>query len=277
MTLNETVESSPAEGSLIPTEPSEMPSGETLTAEVEETPEVEEPKEEPREEPKEAKEDLRFDKHPRFQELLKERKELKGELDQIKQQMEALKPKSPPKTSLLSLTEEQLQERLDENPKALLAEFASELQDQWLDRQRQEEERKAARQAEEDLSTRAERVFGDFANQHPDFMDLWDEGRGPIKQLMDKEPGIHNAISAYHVLTAEAREAEVQKRIDAAVKEAEKKFTANQRAKRGTSLLNTGPGGGPAGADGDLLKDTSKHGGTVNVLVERLKAMRAAR
>ena len=112
--------------------------------------------------------------------------------------------------------------------------------------------------------------YQSFAEQHPDFDSMWEDGTLP--DYMDKHPG-HNAISAYLLLT---RESQVKSEVEKAVAEAEKKFASNQRAKREQRPLAAGPqttGTMDAPVDAEL-KDSKKFGGSTRVLANRLRALR---
>lgn len=217
-------------------------------------------------------EDDRFDKHPRFQELrtraeTAEKRTAKLE-SQVEKLLEGKSPKGKEKEEptfkdVSKMTNEELLDFQSEDPHAyyknVLAQAKHELGADF--------DSKLEKKSSEDAIVS---TYQDFAEKNPEFDTLWDQGK--IKAYMEDNPG-HNAISAYYMLTSEKS---TQDAIDAAVKSAEEKFVANQRAKRKSKPLSSGPqttGTKDAPVDAQL-QDTKKFGGVTRVLADRLKARR---
>jgi hypothetical protein len=101
-------------------------------------------------------------------------------------------------------------------------------------------ERENEQKAEEDrfIST-----YKDFAASNPDFEEKWESGE--LKEFMDARPG-HNALSAYLAISHESRI---------------KRAVAEKLAQKGLG--------------DDPLSDTKKHGGSTQVLANRLRALRS--
>lgn len=217
----------------------------------------------------------RFDKHPRFQELrtkaeAAEKRAIKLE-SQVSKLMEATSKKTSgekgaddlPYKDTSKMTAEQLLDWQSEDPhgyyKNVLEQAKHEVNQDF-------DHRLEAKNSEDAIVTE----YQTFAEQHPDFDGMWEDGTLP--GFMDKHPG-HNAISAYLVLSGEKR---TQEAVDKAVAAAEKKFATNQRAKRESRSLGAGPQttgshGAPVDAE---LQDSKKFGGTTRVLANRLRALR---
>ena len=230
----------------------------------------------PDEQPDLSGDDTRFDKHPRFQKLIQDRDEAReariraeAERDYLKQQSEA-KPRgeTPAETkpdfiNILDMSDDDLREQMDSNPKGLMANLL----------------RQAKVELEEDLTGKFDEretnraiasTFENYAKENTSFDDMWK--RGEIQAYMKANPG-HNAISAHMVLTREAQE---KSKIEAAVKEAVEKERRNFRQKKETTVLPQGPQTAPTEIDVDAeLKDTKAHGGFVNLMTKRIQQMRA--
>ena len=225
-------------------------------------------------------EDDRFDKHPRFQELntkvgdlASENQRLQGMVDAltkaIPKQEASEKEEAPTFTDVTGKTDEELQEWFDDSPKEFMANFAEQVR---------YEVTKAvnAENAQAKTKSDAQGEIGKFSEKHPDFLTKWESGE--IQAVMNKYPqGFHNAISAYHELTEPIKqatmEATVQEQIDKAVKEAEKRVTANFKAKRRIAPIDSSGAPKNSAPDQDL-KDTKKSGGLVSAIADRINRSR---
>jgi hypothetical protein len=115
----------------------------------------------------------------------------------------------------------------------------------------------------------------EFAAEHPDFDEMW--ARNELQNFIAAHPG-HNAVSAYYYLTAEKRKADTEAQVNSAVKEAEKKFVENAKAKNEARTLPAGPQNVGATVDTEQeLQDTKKFGGTTRVLANRLTRLRQSK
>jgi hypothetical protein len=112
-----------------------------------------------------------------------------------------------------------------------------------------------------------------YKAEHPDFEGLWNDGS--IKKYMAEHPLVRTPTHAYEAMTQDKRTKDA---VDTAVKEAvektKKEMLDNFQAKREASTFRKGPAPRGATADEDL-KDTSKRGGVISTLAERLERRRA--
>ena len=225
--------------------------------------------------------DTRFDNHPRFQQLIAERdglktsfQELNDKFTQLEKSVSGNKPgdagegDESPMAKLAGMSKNDLADFISDNPhdytQMILDQAKSELTSEFGEKLNQGRFEDA--------------VVGEleaFAKAHEDFDPMYESGL--LQQFISSHPG-HNAISAYFTLTADKRQGEVQGLIDNAVKKAEDKFTANQKARNQISIMPSAPQGAPnANAIDPELSDTKKHGGKTTVLANRLARMRQAK
>lgn len=229
-------------------------------------------------------ENTRFDQHPRFQQLRKERDDERKARERLEAQMEILTKvvDAPPdvegeKTDNLpyrdtgKMTEEELAEWQANDPKGFADNLAAKIKhDLLVDMQRQSEAT-SRRNA-------TEQTYARFAEKNPDFRSRWETGE--IKKFIERNPG-HNPMSAYHDIISEDREKSVQTRIDEAVAKAktdtEKEVLARIKSKQKANVLGAGPAITPVrDEDASSLNDTKRHGGKVTVLANMLQSMRRA-
>jgi len=222
-------------------------------------------------EEKEEDADLtRFDKHPRFNELRTRAEKAEDRVARLEAKLDkALEsvvsrpgnegPEELPYKDISKMTAEQLLDWQSEDPIAyhnnLLAQAKYELGRDFDSRLEQ-------RSGEDAVVSTYQR----FAETHDDFDAMWDNGE--LQKFIQANPG-HNTISAYYALT---NEKQTQAATEKAVAAAEKKFTANQKAKRENKSLSAGPqttGTSSAPVDSELL-DTKKFGGPIAVMAKRL-------
>jgi len=230
--------------------------------------------------------ETRFDKHPRWQEMLREREEakkaveqeriarakLEGELEALKRQTQVEKP--PVKADykdITALTAEEIAEWQATDPKGFAANMYAQVKSEAL--MKMQEDFRAEREAE-NKKVSIERTYKEFEDKHKDFKPMWDSGE--IVRFIEANPG-HNPISAYHAMTYETR---MQKAIEEArtkaIKETEEKVNKNWQAKKQARVLGTGPSGPGADTEDKELKDVKTQGGLYNVLAKRLDRLRTA-
>jgi hypothetical protein len=212
----------------------------------------------------------RFDKHPRFQELMKERDTFKQELAAIKAQMEVLAPKAAAKEekvlpfkNITTMTKEQLLEWQEDDPVG----YAANLYQQMLHETR---EAIKVEQAEAQRTNSLKGTYEKYQKDNPDFIGMWNSGE--LQKFMDENPG-HNAISAHKELTEKAR---IDAAVAKAVKEATEKVQKDFQAKRNAEVISDG--GTVKVVDGvpDELKNPDKYGGVTQTLAGRLARLRQA-
>jgi hypothetical protein len=227
-----------------------------------------------------AKNDDRLDKHPRFQQLIAERDALKTSVSTLTARMDGLEAKgangtdandsgdSSPMAKLADMDKNELADFITDNPH----EYSQMILDQAKTDVTSELSEKMNQGRFEDAVVHELEAF---ASQNEDFDPMWESG--VLKQFMQSHPG-QNAISAYYLLTADKRKGEVDGMIEEAVKKAEDKFTANQKAKNQISVIPSAPqGAGNTRAVDAELKDTKKFGGDKTVLASRLTRFRQAK
>ena len=220
---------------------------------------------------KEPEED-RFDKHPRFQELIKFKKESSEELKALKAQLaERAEPKEPEFKDVMGMTEDEIQEWMDTDPKAYQANLIKQIRADVANELRSEQNQSTEEQ-------RVLKTFDSYAAENKTFDPMWDSGE--IQAFMNANPG-HNAISAHMAMTMADKETEVEARIKEAVekaqKETEEKVIKQFKAKKGAQVLGSGPAS--TGTVHDVapeLKDPKKYGGINTVLAARLAERRRA-
>lgn len=231
--------------------------------------------------------ETRFDKHPRWQQMLQEREQakqladqeriarakLEGELEALRRQPPA-ETKAPVKTDykdLTALTEEEIAEWQATDPKGFAANMYAQVKSEAL---REVQQSIKAEQAAEQSKVNIERTYKEFEAKHKDFKPMWDSGE--IIKFIEANPG-HNPISAYQAMTYETR---MQKAIEEArakaIKETEEKVNKNWQAKKQARVLGTGPSGPGADTEDKELKDVKTQGGLYNVLAKRLDRLRTA-
>ena len=212
---------------------------------------------------------VRFDQHPDWQRMMKERDDARIEAAVAKAKLEAVAPKVEPAPKELpykditQMSKEELIEWQEDDPKG----YAANLYAQIKYEQIQEFKREQAEQAQ---TSSIKKTYQTYEKENPDFRKMWDSGA--ITEFMQKNPG-HNAISAHMVMTSQAKTAAA---VAKAAKDAEEKVTKNFAAKRHAQVITDGVDGARASkSEPDKeIKDTKQHGGITSVLASRLRAMR---
>jgi len=232
----------------------------------------------------ETDDDTRFDKHPRFKKLIKDRDEYRDRAVRAEAEAKVLReiPRLTPTVDgagteeqvdfedISQMSEDDIKEKLDENPLGFLANYGRQLRYEITQELNQNI-------ASRDAKTAAQKTFDGYAKDHPDFTEFWNNGE--IDRFIKANPG-HNAISAHQVLTAKVREEERQAAIDEAVekakKETEARVLADVKAKRSADTLGAGPPTGGVVHDqiAPELKEPKKFGGLITALAQRSKERR---
>lgn len=237
----------------------------------------------------------RFDKHPRFQELMQERNEARRMAEEARRVAEEVriekarleaerelmkKAESPPYKDLTSMTDEEIEEWARSDPKGYAANMYLQIRHEVMNDLRGEiSKQEQAR----DMKVREQRIkstYDKYEAEHPDFAPMWESGE--IMRFIENNPG-HNPISAHMAIVRDRDKSLVDSRIKAAVdeavakaiKETEERVNKNWQAKRAASVLGGGPASQPiaAGADAEL-SNTKERGGTIAVLASRLSRLR---
>ncbi len=225
-----------------------------------------------------AQEDeTRFDKHPRFQELISSKNDLKAQLKTLQTRVdEGLKPKEeeedPGYKDISKMSEDDLREWIDSDPIAYTANIAKQIKAE------------VTAEVEGSFSQRSQensvlKTFDDYAAKNETFDQMWDSGE--IQTFINKNPG-HNAISAHMALTSETTangaEAKIKDAVEKAIKETEERVIKNFKAKKGAQVIGSGPvtTGTAQGRVAQELKQPKKFGGINTVLAARLQERRQA-
>ena len=230
---------------------------------------------------KEAADKTPFHEHPRFKQLIQERDELRSKIAEIEQKVSAKSTNNEGNPTVIQqlagMKDDEIRDLFDENPKLFLSNVIRAAVDESTNQVQQHLKMTEDQKRTQSYQKGVQNTFDTFGAKHEDFWPMWDSG--DIKAYMDENPG-HNAISAYHALTADKSAEAMQAKIDAAVKEAvekkEQEMLANIKAKRNAITLGGGPSRGQAGGPPAELQDTKKHGGLTATLADRLRAMRSA-
>lgn len=215
----------------------------------------------------------RFDKDPDWQRIMKARDEAieraaraEAVLERIEKSAKEDKSteEAPSYKDITQMEADKLREWQEDDPVG----YAANLYAQVLSEVRQQikTEQTQSKQTESITST-----FTKFGEKHPDFQKMWDSGE--VKKFMDANPG-HNAMSAFHELTAEKR---IQEAAEKAAKEAKEKVISDLKAKRGAAVLSDSPSISPPGGKDVELTDTKQRGGLTSVLANRLRSLRESR
>jgi len=196
--------------------------------------------------------------------------EMKRRLDEIESRVKSgdddtgSKEETPPLEDILSLEDEQeILDAFQEDPKG----FISGLLDRAKYELKQEVE---TVESEKEYYDTLKKNLDDFAEKHDGFIEFATSDKA-IDYI--REHPEHNAVSAYLV------EEYIPKAIKQAKEEGRREAINYLKTKGHASVLDGGSGLGDGGhydVDDDL-KETDKHGGLREVLVNRLKAAREAR
>jgi hypothetical protein len=224
-----------------------------------------------------AQEDeTRFDKHPRFQELIQSKNDLKDQIKtlqtQVSEGLKSKEPEDPGYKDVSKMTAEEIREWMEEDPIAYTANIAKQIRAEVT----KDVEDKFTQRTHED---KVLKTFDDYAAKNETFDAMWDSGE--IQRFIDKNPG-HNAISAHMALTLEAKakdiETQIKEAVEKAQKETEERVVKNFKAKKGAQVLSSGPvsTGTVQGKIAPELKTPKKFGGINTVLAARLKERRQA-
>ncbi len=224
-----------------------------------------------------AQEDeARFDKHPRFQELIQSKNDLKEQVKTLQTQVgEGLKtkePEDPGYKDVSKMTADEMRAWMEDDPVAYTANIAKQIRAEVT----KDVEGKFSQRSHED---RVLKTFDDYAAKNETFDQMWDTGE--LQRFIDKNPG-HNAISAHMALmsgsNAKDVETQIKDAVEKAQKETEERIIKNFKAKKGAQVLSSGPTstGTVHGKIAPELKDPKNFGGVNAVLAARLKERRQA-
>lgn len=228
--------------------------------------------------PTEGKDDeARFDKHPAWQRIKKERDDARLEKAKLEGMLEAVQttakpvrkeePAPLPFKDINKMTPEQIREWQEDDPKG----FAENLQKQAIHIAKQEvmQEHHMRTQAEQERGG-LQKSYEEFEKVHTDFRKMWDSGE--IMDYIKTHPG-ENPKSAYFQLTLNDK---ISEAVAKAKKETEEEVTKRFQAKRSAKVLGEGPSGAGRAVEDPTLQNTKQHGGRTAVLADKLRSMRQA-
>jgi hypothetical protein len=225
-----------------------------------------------------------FHKHPAWQRIMKERDEKDAALQVAEGKLQVFEtvksdpiPIGDPKATeeevpykdISTLSEKEIDEWWEDDKVGLMANLAQQVAHET-------EQRVMGIVDEKGRTDRANETFQKFGDKHPDFWELWGDGKGKIAQLMETSLG-HNAISAYYELKEESTQKEIDAKIAEAKAEGEKAALKKLKVKgSAANLLGAGPStaGQVKTPEDQRMKDPKKFGGDTAVLAQRLKERR---
>lgn len=227
---------------------------------------------EPNVEPQ-ADEDTRFDKHPRFKQLLSSEKTLKQQIAAMEQKLAKLEaPPAPPRNFDAEL--DALDAKLAEGDIDLAThqKQTRQIQRELANYEREQAQRQTAEQYQ------ARELQDAFLKDHGFVKELLDTRSDEIDALIQQYP-LHDSLSAALALRVKeletAQDATVQKAVAEAVAAKEKEMLANFKAKQTARSLSEDARSVTAPDLNAPLKDTAKMGGVKQALAGRLKALRS--
>ena len=217
--------------------------------------------------------DVRFDKHPRFQELISGNRAMKAQIAQQAEQIEALQEipekKETAYKDMGAMPKEELTEMIEEDPQGFARNLALQIRSEVREEVLSEVQDEIAANKETADRKSIEKTYTKYSQDHSDFDKMWDSGK--LQSYMDENPG-HNAISAHMALTKEVdAQSKIDEAVAKAVKETESKSTKSLKAKKNAQVLGGGPSSTGRAVDQMPveLKDTKKYGGLATVLAAR--------
>lgn len=224
-----------------------------------------------------AQEDeARFDKIPRFKELIESnttsKEKIKSLQKQIDEGLKPEKPEDPGYKDVSKMTATEMREWMEEDPIAYTANIAKQIRAEVT----KDVEGQFSQRSHEDKMLK---TFDDYAAKNETFDQMWDSGE--IQRFIDKNPG-HNAISAHMALMSDGNakgvEIQIKDATEKAIKKTEERMIKNFKAKKGAQVLSSGPTttGTVQGKIAPELKDPKKFGGINTVLAARLRERRQA-
>lgn len=252
----------------------------------------EDTKAETKEEAKSTDDD-RFDKHPRFQELLKGKKESDRRLQLAEQKFEEMGRKyqdlerrlTEQATKAPEMDDEKLAEMYDQDPVKAIKFISDKAK---ADAKRELRDEITSETSQRETFNRMSSALKEFIKGNSDFQEMWDSGE--LQQLADENPLFNTPIAAYLHVSGQKKldslKAEMTKAMEDAVSAARKeerdkaakeieKIKADVKAKREITVLPERSASKPASGSIDAeLKNTN--GNLVGTLTQRLLNRRAA-
>jgi hypothetical protein len=170
-----------------------------------------------------------FSQHPRFQELIKEKNELKDRLSKIEaeKQQPGKKPESKSKynfNNVMGMEDDEIVDQFTNSPKSFLANFAQQVAHEIMSDVQAEQQAKAQEYEQQTTQQKAVQNLQEFFKDKDDGIAMLQDGT--IESFMKQNPG-HNPISAYYALAGEQH---TKSQVEAAVKKERDKLLKQLKA-----------------------------------------------
>lgn len=227
-----------------------------------------------------------FHEHPRFKQLIEERKELKGAYEQLQNQFIQLqqslilpkqqsdkKAEQEAQSFLESLDNDTALEKFSENPK----EFLSRLLSEHTSRVEEELKSKLTSEFDSRLESRTQhetvkQQLKEYGQSNEDFFPMWQ--RGELQNFLKQNPGM-DVITAHKLIKASSVDDRIKSEVEKAVKAKEAEMLKNFKAKRDLTVIGAGASGAPSYSNnGNELKNTNALGGLYTAITNKLIANR---
>lgn len=205
-----------------------------------------------------------FHEHPRWKELQLTLKASQAELAQLRQQQVQMQqqprqqqPVKLPYQDISSLSKEQVQDWMDEDPVGWNANLAKQIA---YEAERRVEERIFGKIGQQAKQAQLAQTFETYAAEHPDYMEMWNSGE--LSAFMRDNPGM-NAISAHQILTAESGKQKMEQEL-------RQKILTEMRVKGSAGSISGASTGARVSTGRDPRLDSpEKYGGAEAVAIAR--------
>jgi len=200
---------------------------------------------------------MRFDQHPDWQRMMRERDEARQEAQRIKEERIRLEAERDflreqrrqpaqeeplPYKDTSRMSAEDLAEWMTTDPKGYHDNLVIQAREQAKREVRMALEQSEQRRLQESREASIRRTYEKYEKENPDFKAMWD--RGEIQVFLEANPG-HNPISAHQTMTMEARvkaaaEKAAKEAADIAARESDKKHKASVNREAAAALIKLG-------------------------------------
>ncbi len=225
--------------------------------------------------------ETRFDKHPRFQEIMGQRdtnleRALKAEAKLEVQSQAGQGEDDKDYQDLMEKTDAELREEFNEDPRKVFSNLGRQIRAEIIEEVKHET-------ARESRDNSILKTFDTYAKANSTFDSMLQSGE--IDRYITANPG-NNAISAHQSLTAEKKtestKTQQDEAVTKAVKETEERMIKQFKAKGHATVLGEGPSGAGKPQDTEdeishILKNPNKYGGNVAATVKAMQVEAAAK
>jgi GrpB-like predicted nucleotidyltransferase (UPF0157 family) len=211
----------------------------------------------------------RFDKHPRFQQLIADKNQMAQELAELRGQLAGItqmqgkqggdEKKDKPYIDITTLEPEKVREWQDEDPIGFHRNVAMQQYHEIMERVEKKQDEYARKVEAQTTQAKKEAALKDWVNKNPEFTKKYNSGE--LQKFISANPLYDgNLIGAYHALEAQKQMGKVCERLEQAV--------ANKQGLR--PLTNAPPRKVLSPEKDDRLKNPAKYGGANAVLYQRM-------